>query len=421
MKEIQSLSQYAYDFIRTICQNIGPRYSCSKEEREANEWIYAEMKTFCDESFIEDFTTHPNLFPQGIIKICFSIGLISFFLIPLSYPYSIISSSLILLGFLIYFSEMMLMVGVLQPFFKKEKSSNVYGIIKPKNEVKFRVILDGHTDSAKEMRIAGTRKPIVTIISIIFGIVYMVYTLIFPVVKIIIQSNYANHLVLYKFFIFEWTQLDLYYYIPSFLFFINYLIMFSGFIGYLVVMGANDNLSGTAVASAVGKYFSSNKLDNVELIITSTGSEEVGEKGAKEFVKKHPELFENSYSFVYECIGAGKEILVIEKDFMHLAKYSKEVIDRILEAHERYLMKDSTIIPIKSGNLLLGSSNANRYVKAGYKATFVINLDDTGSKPVNWHTRNDILENIDQKILQDMIGLTIEFVKMIDEEQNPKS
>ena len=276
MNEIKKLSEYAYNFIKSICKNIGPRYSCSKEEKEANEWIHSEMSSFCDEAYIEDFSTHPNLFPQGIIKICFSIGLLSFFFIPLKYPFSIISSSLILIMGLIYFSEMMIMTGLLEPFFKKGSSTNVYGVIKPKNEVKFRIILDGHTDSAKEMRIAGTRKPIVTLTSIVFGIVYMIYTLIFPIVKVIIQSNYADRLVLYKFFIFEWTQLDLYYYIPSIVFFINYLVMFSGFIGYLIVMGANDNLSGTAVAAAVGKYFSKNRLDNVELVITSTGSEEVG-------------------------------------------------------------------------------------------------------------------------------------------------
>ena len=135
-------------------------------------------------------------------------------------------------------------------------------------------------------------------------------------------------------------------------------------------------------------------------------------------MKKHPELFQNSYSFVFECIGAGEEILVIEKDFMHLTRYSREVIEKIIEAHNRYSKIDSTIIPIKSGNLLLGSSNANRYRKAGHKAAFIINLDETRSKPVNWHSRNDTFENINPKILQDMIGLAIEFVKLIDEEKS---
>ena len=158
-------------------------------------------------------------------------------------------------------------------------------------------------------------------------------------------------------------------------------------------------------------------MNNVELIIISTGSEEVGERGAKNLVKRHPELFENSISLVFECIGAGEEILIIKYDFMHITKYSRNVITRIEKAHEHYSKKNPNTLPIRTGNLLLGSSNANIYRKAGYDATFIINLDKTRTKPANWHTIEDTFENIDYNVLKEMIGLTITFVNLIDEEQ----
>ncbi|NHJ06039.1 MAG: M28 family peptidase [Candidatus Heimdallarchaeota archaeon] len=418
MEDIEYYSEYAYNFIKTICEEIGPRYSCSKEERQANEWIYSELKSFSDEANIEEFTTHPNIYPQGILRVFFIFGLIAFFLIPLPFPFSIFSSVAVFLGLLVFISELMLIVGILKPFFKKGISTNVYGIIKPKKSVKFRVILDGHTDSAKEMKTAslGTKKPMITLIAFIVSIFYLVYTFVFPIVKIAIQASSPSNFILYKFSIIEWTSLDWFYYIPNTLFFIVYIIVFTGFIGNKVVVGANDNLSGSAVATAVGKYFSKNRLNNVELIIVSTGSEEVGERGAKNLVKRHPEFFKDSLSLVFECIGAGEEILIIRYDFMHLTKYSNSVITRLEKAHKLYSKTNPNTLPIRTGNLLLGSSNANIYRKAGYDATFIINLDETRKKPANWHSSEDTFENIDQSVLKEMIGLSITFVNLIDDE-----
>ena len=418
LEDIEYYSKYAYDFIKTICEEIGPRYSCSKEEREANEWIYSELKSFSDEANIEEFTTHPKIYPQGILKTLFIFGLIAFLFIPLPFPYSIFSSVAVFLGVMVYVLELMLIVGILKPFFKKGISTNVYGRIRPKSEIKCRVILDGHTDSAIEMKTAamGTKKPVITLVAFIISIIYLVYTFIFPIIKISIQATSPTDYILYKLSIIEWTSLDWYYYIPNVFSIIIYIIVFLGFMGNTVVMGANDNLSGTAVAIAIGRYFSKNKLNNVELIIVSTGSEEVGERGAKNLVKRHPELFEDSLSLVFECIGAGEEILIIKYDFMHLTKYSNSVITRLEKAHKLYSKNNPNTLPIRTGNLLLGSSNANIYRKAGYDATFIINLDETRKKPANWHSCEDTLENIDQSVLREMIGLSIAFVNLIDDE-----
>ncbi len=415
MDFVGEFAEYSYSLIEKICNDIGPRYSSSIEEKKANLLLKDEMSTFCDETNIEEFETRPNLYPQGIIRIVFLIGGLAFFTALFAYPFSIIASFLVFVSMFVLFVELMLLKGWVKFFFRKGTSSNVYGIIKPSEEVKCRILLEGHTDSAKQMRISTIKGDTIPTILLIMSLVYNLFAFVYPIVKIILQSQISNHYILYDLTVFQWTKIDLFCYPIIFVLFILYIATFSLFLGDKVVMGANDNLSGTAVACAVGKYFSKNKLKNVELIIASMGSEEVGEKGAHHFVNSHPELFEKSLSLIFECVGAGVELLAVEFDFMHLAKYSQKVLSNLEKGYNRYKQFDSNIIPLRIGRLIIGSSDANIYTKKGYEAAFVIILDEnTKHKPVQWHTINDTLEFIDKKILQDIIGISICFVQEIE-------
>ncbi|MGC9779880.1 MAG: M28 family peptidase [Candidatus Heimdallarchaeota archaeon] len=416
LENLDSYVDYTYDFIETICEDFGPRYSGSEAEDKANKWIKEKWSKFCDETNIEEFKVHPHFYPQGVLRMVFALGVFSFLMLPLKYPFSIFASVIILLGMLVYFFEFMLLKGILKFLYKKKTSSNVFGIIKPREETKCRVILDGHTDSAKELHIGKINNRFYEVILYSNLLVYGFFVLIYSIVKVSLQSSSVDHLVSYNWFIFELTKFDLYIIPIIFVLLILYIIFFLGVIYGKTVMGANDNLSGTAVAAAVGKYFSKNRLKNVELIIVSTGSEEIGERGAYHFVRNNPELFQDSLSLVYECIGAGKVIVIVEEDYMHLARYSQEVVSRFVKAYEIYRKQNEDAIPCTRGKLLMGSSNANIYVKAGYESAFIIGVRDESWKPVNWHTLQDTIECIDKKFLNDVIGISLCFVKLIDEE-----
>ncbi|NHK32319.1 MAG: Zn-dependent exopeptidase M28 [Asgard group archaeon] len=421
MENLDNYSNYAYHFIESICNDFGPRITCSDEERQTNLWIQTQLSEFCDETNIEEFTVRPNHFFQGIFKIIFPIGLLAFLFNFLVYPYSIFSSIAIVIFIFFLISDFMLLKGLLGPFFKKGTSSNVYGIIKPKNEVKFRVILDGHTDSAYELPWARIKKLSILAFLGTFTILYILLQLIYPIAKIIKQSFVSDHNVISKWTIFEITRSDLVMLPICFVFMLLFSTLFIGLFSKRKVMGAIDNLSGTSVAVAAGKYFSENKLDNTELVIISTGSEEIGERGAHYFAKNHPELFENAYALVIESVGAGKNLFIVERDYMHMAFYSKEVVTQVKKAYEIYQKEKSDIIPCKSGSLVIGSSNANMYLKEGFRATFVImQSKDAPWRPTNWHGREDTFDKIDKKVLEDVLGITITFVKLIDDELKNK-
>lgn len=416
MKIDESYSDYMYNFVDTICNKFGPRYSCSNTEREANLWIKEELDRFCDQTFTDDFITKPALYPQGLIKITGVLAGISIIFMPLRYPFPILSAIFIILGLIVLYSELVRMKGWIGFLFSNKMSSNVFGIIKPTKEVKFRIIFEGHTDSAKVMNIASYKRKKRQIIAFI-GLSFLFYTIIFSILKFFIQIFDESSTIFAEWWLLSWTIIDYIYFIPLILIYPFFILLLRGFLGKTIVLGANDNLSASAVAVAIGKYLSENRPENIEVWVGSQGSEEVGDRGAEAFVEKYGELgiLENSYAIVLECCGAGDEILLVEKD-MHAAVYDKEINDKIKKAYELVKKENPDILNLKTGRLIIGACDACRYIHKGYKASAFMGVERGKNKAVNWHSKQDIPENLDKKILMDFLKISLQIVELIDNE-----
>ena len=101
MKADNSYTDYAYNLIKTIEEKFGSRYSSSDGEKKANLLVKEEFSKFCNETHIEEFQTHPNLYPQGIFKVTGLFGSISFIFLLMIFPFTILAAILILLGLFI--------------------------------------------------------------------------------------------------------------------------------------------------------------------------------------------------------------------------------------------------------------------------------------------------------------------------------
>ena len=418
MKTDESYSDYMYNFIDTICKKFGPRYSCSDAEKNANVWIKEELDNFCDETFIDEFETRPAMYPKGFIKFAGFFGGISPIFMVLQFPFPILSAIFVFLGIWVLYSEMMLMKGWIWPFFKKKTSSNVFGIIKPTGEVKFRIIFEGHTDSAKEMNIASYPPKLRKWIAMI-GLYFLVHTIIFSLLKFISQIIGGTSIILYDSVIISWTIIDLVYFLSLIVIYPFFIWLLKGFLGKTVVLGANDNLAATAVALAIGKYLNQNKPKNVEIWIGSQGSEEVGDKGAGAFVEKYGEqgILDNSYTVVLECCGAAEVMAIIEKD-MHRAIYDKEINSLLDEAYNAAKIENPDILKLKRVKLKIGACDACQYIHKGYKASAIFGVEEHKNKAVNWHSINDAPENIDKKVLKDFLEVSLKFIELVDKKYN---
>lgn len=415
MKSEDFYTDYMFNFINTICQKFGPRYSCSDAEKEANIWIKGEFDKFCDETFIDEFETKPSLYPQGLIKVAGFLGGISPIFISFLFPMTIISLALIIIALVILYTELFLMKEWISFLFKKKKSTNVFGIIKPKEEVKFRIIFEGHTDSAKEMNIASYKPRIRQLIGGI-GIYFLIHTIIFSIWKFIAQIISGSTIIILDWTIISWTLIDTIYFTSLFFIYPFFILLLKGFLGKKIVLGANDNLSASAVVAAIGKILSKDRPRHLEVWIGSQGSEEVGDKGAKAFVEKYGKfgILNNAYALVLECCGAADRILLIESD-MHTKTYPKEIIEKVLIAYENVKKENPNILNLDIGSLKIGSCDACRYVHKGYKAIPIFGVESKKNKAVNWHSVKDSPENINKSVLKDYLALSLKFVQLIDE------
>jgi hypothetical protein len=415
LKVDNSYSEYMYDIIERICKKFGPRYSCSQAEKDANLWIRDELSQFADETFIDEFQTRPRMYPQGFIKFAGFFGGISPIFMIFRFPFPILSAVFVFLGLWVLYSEMMLMKGWIRFFFKKKTSSNVFGIIKPTGEVKFRVIIEGHTDSAKEMNIASYPQKLRKWI-VIIGLYFLVHTNIFSLWKFISQVIGDSSIIIYDSSILSWTTIDLVYFLSLIVIYPFFIWILKVFLGKTVVLGANDNLSGSAVSLAIGKYLSKNRLKNVEVWVGSQGSEEVGDRGAKAFVEKYGKkgILDNAYAVVLECCGAADRILLIERD-MHTKAYTKEVNEKLQVAYKNARDESPNILKLDIGSLKIGSCDACRYIHSGYKAASVFGAESKKNKAVNWHSVKDSPDNISKRVLKDFLVLSLNFVELIDD------
>lgn len=430
MKVDAALVDYAAGYIKDVIEKFGPRYSCSKAERDANTWTKEEvLSKFCDETHFEEFQTEPELYPQGLVKVCGVLVSLSLVFMPMGFGLTIIGPALVILGLLVFYTELFLLKRWISFLFKKGTSSNAWGVVKPSGEVKFRVVLEGHVDSAKQMHMA--EKEQMTFTPLILGFLFMFFTIVMGIVKFIgvlspvdfigIQGTWGP---------FTWSMLEWFYWIPAAILYPCFVYLVWGFTGGQVVPGASDNLSGIAVAAAVGKHFSetANKLKHVELIVGSMGSEECGDRGARDFVARHGDLLRNAYAYCIEEASGGSAFQIVDKDFHTFGKpYSPEVIERMDRAAARHAKDNPDAYKVSHRVLPFGSSDACMYLNAGFKAGFMISVpaeEGAGSKkkgiskPANWHSMRDNWDRTNKHTLRDAIGMAIEFCKIVDEDQS---
>jgi len=152
-------SDFMYNIIKKVLEEVGPRAPCSENERKASEMMAEELKNKCDSVDLEEFQTYPRAL-HGWVKIAVALVIIGFMIYLLRPLNSFIIStiSLLIMFFVLYmvFKHLFLYDEFIMkywPLFKKETSQNVVGTFKPKGEVKKRVIFSAHIDSTPRFNI----------------------------------------------------------------------------------------------------------------------------------------------------------------------------------------------------------------------------------------------------------------------------
>lgn len=405
----QKLGAEGHQLIFDICKEEKYRLPGSEGEANAQEYMKKKMKDYgADEIEVQEFTAYSKFF-KWWPKLSFGFFLVSL----VTYHFSAFLTMLLIILMLANIGFKLFSFTVLDVFFKKHPSSNVIAKLKPKKtgdsgKPKRVVIFGGHIDSTYEFplgRMFGKK------MIYFYGFVFLAafYWLLINFIRFIFDIVTANPIVtLTPAFNLEW------YYISVLI-----LTPFVGWVAWNVVstrpvQGANDNLSGIAVTSALLKYFSENPLENVELWSISFGSEEGGMAGSKALSKKIKKEIEKGsfpaeslWVVNFDSIAQDAPLVIATAEPMYRVKsHDPEVYNQLYESAKKAGV-DTILKKIDAG------TDSAPFTRLEIPAVGAICAGEDGI-PKNWHSREDIPDYCDTIGITRAIQVGIQFLLDVD-------
>nr|MDO8110580.1 M28 family peptidase [Candidatus Sigynarchaeota archaeon] len=415
------------NFITSVCNECGPRRPASDAERKSQDMIKKECEKFADEVKFDEFKCAFNTYPQGLVRVAVILFTIAFCLvITIVYPIMIILG---VLGLWVVVAQLLIMLEFTDPFYKKDVSRNVFGVIKPEKEMKLRIIFGGHSDSAYEIPFAkkyGIKITMLMMIAIAFGVLGIVL----QAVKLVIElTGNGGTIVVFDAGFFHITIYDVVFLLACTVGYPYMLwIMKNAASRKTIVLGANDNLSGVAVSLALGQYLKNHRPKNLEVWVGAFGCEEAGQRGSKRFVAKYGPsgVLDNTYTVVVESVGAGMGFGILSAEKMYLTwpqlkpvYHSQELANKFFNSCENYRKVKKAVPYYMLHEATFAGTDATRFSQKGYKA---IALGAGGANLFieNWHNKEDKPENLNKLMLWHALNFCATFVDDMDKETEEK-
>lgn len=394
-------AQYMLDEITHICKDMEKRAPGSKGEHQACVYMADVLKTTCgcDRADVESFKENPGSFFGWIyFTITFVLlAIVLFFFAP------ILSVLLIAAGLIIVFLQFGLYKKFIDKFFPEMTGHNVTAVKKCKGEVKRRIFFNGHPDAAWEWPVNYALGGVGFEGHAILCGVGAVYYLVISVISIV--QNGAFGVIEPGTTLFKMAL--------GGLVFVPFLIgLYWMWNKNRVVDGANDNLSGCYMGISVLKALEDEgiELENTEVGVILTGSEEAGLRGAKAWCEAHKGEFDDvpTFIFSYDTIHDPKYLMTNYRDLNGTVKADKDVSDLFMEASKELG------IPCKKGWVppLGGATDSAAFAQAGFRATGITGLNHKLED--YYHTRRDTYDNMNKKGLADCFAISVKVLEMFD-------
>lgn len=394
-------AKYMLDEITHICKDMEKRAPGSKGEQQACEYMADVLKKDCgcERADVESFKENPGAFYGWIyFTITFVLAaIVCFFFAP------ILSAILIVAGLAIVLLEFGVYKKCVDRFFPEKTGHNVTAVKKCTGEVKRRIFFNGHPDAAWEWPVnyalGGVGFEGHAVICGIGAVYYLVISII-AIVKYGAIGAITPGTTLFKMALIG-------------LIFVPFLIgLYWMWNKNRVVDGANDNLSGCYMGIAVMKALQDEgiTLENTEVGVILSGSEEAGLRGAKAWCEAHKGEFDDvpTFIFSYDTIHDPKYLMTNYRDLNGTVKADKDVSDLFMESAKELN------IPCKKGWVppLGGATDSAAFAQAGFRATGVTGLNHKLED--YYHTRRDTYDNMDLKGLADCFAISVKVLENFD-------
>ena len=379
--------------ITHICKHMKKRAPGSEGEKEAAAYMAKTLRNECGLNQVrsESFSEHPGAF-YGYLYFSCVLDILTcalFFVGPwFSIAAGILSLLLFILQFVLYFE-------IIDCFFPKKDSVNVTAIRPCSGEVKQRIFINGHIDAAWEWPlnyyfngVVFEAHGVVAVLGVVYYIVLSICTLA-GAEKWTLTAGLIGII-----FVPAWIGLC---------FLRN---------KKMVVDGANDNLTGCYLGISVLKELEEQgiTLENTEIGVILTGSEECGLRGAKAWSKAHKDDYSDvpTYIYVFDTIHDPEFLMVNKIDLNGTLKSDPGLSELFLKGAEE------AGVPCKSGWVppMGGSTDSSAFTKGGFRSVAITGLNHKLED--YYHTRKDSYDNLNAEGIENCYKALVHTICLID-------
>ncbi len=388
------MTDLTLEHIKHFAEEIGPRGSCTEAERKGHEYCRKVLGELKYDVHWEEFRAplsawQPFALATGIVLGATLISLIDG-IGPLA------AAALTLIAIVSFFLHATHRDNPLLWFLPAGESQNVWVKAESKKEPKRTVVIDAHVDTHRTAWAMSGKGPF-TFLQVLttVGPVAMVALLVVfvmrifgasPVLETISLALAAIVLITFVFVLLP----DLTKFVP----------------------GANDNASGAATVLDFAARLKKKPLENTEVFLLLSGSEEVGAFGARAFVAAHPELTDVDY-LVVDNIG-GKDTLahyILDETLVMPVKS-----DPGLLALAREVADQNGDVQAQPKNLRGAYTNMTPISMAGRRGIAFVNYRPSDGMIPDWHQQTDTVDRLDLDILTGTQDYIWEIVEALDKQ-----
>jgi acetylornithine deacetylase/succinyl-diaminopimelate desuccinylase-like protein len=369
-------------------ERVGPRASCSEEERAFGRLLERRFRRFCDTVRPEAFRCQPHAF-LGFIPFVSAATLYALWWLPSDPGFA---ARVALAAAFVTVAELLLYIELVDVFFPEREGTNIVGTIRPTGEVRQRILLTAHQDSAYEFNlwyVFGTRGVFVNVLGLAAPL---------PIAAAGIAA-WAGWIGPDGLLTATWFGLALTPFIVAHLFFHT----------FRVVPGAMDDLAGVAVITEVGRDLAADRCAHTEIVILACSAEECGLRGAKRYATDHALDFEAVPTLDINVDGVYDErfLSVVTRELTTLVRHDPELVSLAEQVAGDHGW------PMKRAMIPLGATDASAFAHAGVR-TVALLCQDTESLAPNYHTRLDTIDRVRPESLTVMHRVVLDMVRALD-------
>lgn len=377
--------------VRYLAEDIGPRGSTTKKEKEASDYCEQTFRELQLEPRTESFRSATSIYHPHLLVAIFM--LLAFAIYPLFGPFSAALAALIsITAFVSQLLELSFQNNLLRMLVPKGDSQNVFAVIPPSGEHRQDLVLIGHVDSHRTPIIFKTPTWVK---------VYQTFTTIAFILALM-------QVVLYTIGTFtQWTWIW-----PATI----ASALASATLAAMCLQadstpfsaGANDNASAAGLILTLAEHLQEEPFKHTRAWLVCTGCEEVQHYGAIDFFRRHTAELKNPIAVVFEMLGCSgpswltKEGIIIPfRSDAQLAQLAEE----LAAANPGLGAYPSEI---NGGNTEMADA-----LRSGIPAITIDGMGPNGEMPY-WHQVQDTHDKMDPQVMNRAYTFTRLYLQAID-------